>query len=113
MPDSTWLVSRELTQAAGPWDVGLARDNDGEYFCRVILASNSIRFIFRRQIVLPSGRFDLCKLHRPLQEKARFTASFYAITYEYLRSLEDSPRTRDACLKYLQNMAAILLSRTA
>src|SRR5256884_8774070 len=45
MQTATWLVSRELTQAAGPWDIRLWKDNDGEYFCRVILASDGIRFI--------------------------------------------------------------------
>ena len=30
---ATWLVSRELTEAAGPWDPRLVVDDDGEYFC--------------------------------------------------------------------------------
>ncbi len=33
---ATWLVSRELTEAAGPWDPRLLVDDDGEYFARVI-----------------------------------------------------------------------------
>ena len=37
---ASWLVSRELTEAAGPWDTRLVLDQDGEYFCRVILASD-------------------------------------------------------------------------
>jgi hypothetical protein len=46
-------------EAAGPWDVRLVNDNDGEYFCRVILASNGTRFVpgaraFYR--VVPPGR---------------------------------------------------------
>jgi glycosyltransferase involved in cell wall biosynthesis len=44
MQTATWLVSRALTEAAGPWDKRLPRDNDGEYFCRVILASNGVHF---------------------------------------------------------------------
>ncbi len=39
MTNTTWLVSRELTQAAGPWDTRLSLDDDGEYFSRVVLAS--------------------------------------------------------------------------
>jgi len=35
----------ELSEAAGPWDSRLWRDNDGEYFCRVIRASEGIRFL--------------------------------------------------------------------
>src|SRR3954451_5536837 len=45
MQTSTWLVSRALTEAAGPWNTQLHVDDDGEYFCRVILASKGIRFI--------------------------------------------------------------------
>ena len=39
MQTATWLVSRELTETAGPWDTRLLGDDDGEYFCRVIMAS--------------------------------------------------------------------------
>ena len=42
---ATWLVSRELAQAAGPWDTRLLGDDDGEYFCRVLLASDGVRFV--------------------------------------------------------------------
>src|SRR6266513_3018722 len=45
MQTATWLVSRELTEAAGPWDTRLSLDDDGEYFCRVVIASNAIRFV--------------------------------------------------------------------
>ena len=30
MQTATWLVSRELTEAAGPWDTRLSLDDDGE-----------------------------------------------------------------------------------
>ena len=36
MQNATWLVSRELAEAAGPWDTRLDFDQDGEYFCRVL-----------------------------------------------------------------------------
>ena len=32
MQTATWLVSREVTEAAGPWDTRLLGDDDGEYF---------------------------------------------------------------------------------
>ena len=38
MQTATWLVSRELAEAAGPWDTRLLGDDDGEYFSRVINA---------------------------------------------------------------------------
>jgi glycosyltransferase involved in cell wall biosynthesis len=45
MQTATWLVSRELTEAAGPWNTQLLGDDDGEYFCRVLLASKGVRFV--------------------------------------------------------------------
>src|SRR5437867_9152528 len=45
MQTATWLVSRELTDAAGPWDTRLLGDDDGEYFARVINASKRVRFV--------------------------------------------------------------------
>lgn len=37
-----WLVPRALAERAGPWDESLSVDDDGEYFCRVILAARRI-----------------------------------------------------------------------
>ncbi len=34
MQNATWLVSRELVEAAGPWNTHLNYDQDGEYFAR-------------------------------------------------------------------------------
>src|SRR5437867_926948 len=45
MQTATWLVSRELTEAAGPWNTRLSLDDDGEYFSRVVLSSDAIRFV--------------------------------------------------------------------
>src|ERR1035441_5190323 len=43
MQTATWLVSRELTEVAGPWNTQLLGDDDGEYFSRVIKASDGIQ----------------------------------------------------------------------
>ncbi len=42
MPPISWLVSRKLTEMAGPWDQRLSQDDDGEYFCRVVCASKEV-----------------------------------------------------------------------
>ena len=38
----TWLVSKKLIQLAGPWNENLTLNDDGEYFYRVIAASNGV-----------------------------------------------------------------------
>lgn len=41
---AAWLVPRAVAAAAGPWDERLSLNDDGEYFCRVALASRGIVF---------------------------------------------------------------------
>jgi hypothetical protein len=107
MQTATWLVSRELTEAAGPWDVRLVRDNDGEYFCRVILASNGIRFVlgagtFYRRVSPRRASY----IGRSDKKKDALFLSMQ-LHVKYIRSLEDSDRVRGACLNYLQNWLII------
>ncbi len=58
MQTATWLVSRELTEAAGPWDTRLSLDDDGEYFSRVVLASDAIRFAPDAKVFYRQPGFD-------------------------------------------------------
>lgn len=37
-----WLCPREVALDAGPWDETLTASDDGEYFCRVVLASSKV-----------------------------------------------------------------------
>ena len=39
---NAWLTPRKIIDKAGPWNEELSRDDDGEYFCRIILASKGI-----------------------------------------------------------------------
>ena len=40
---ASWLTPRSVVEKAGPWDKRLSLDDDGEYFCRVVLASRALR----------------------------------------------------------------------
>lgn len=103
MPLMAWLVSRELTAAAGPWDVGLCFDDDGEYFCRVQFASVGIRFVHDANSYYRSvGSSSVSFIGR---SNAKLNAQWRAMQLHigYLRSVDDSPRARNACLTYLQN----------
>ena len=44
MHPSAWLVPRAVADRAGPWDESLSLNDDGEYFCRVLLAGAGIAF---------------------------------------------------------------------
>ena len=103
MQNATWLVSRELTEAAGPWDTRLNYDQDGEYFARVLLASERTRFvpgtgIFYR--MTPANRISYIGNSDKKKDSLVFSMKLHM---QYLRSLEDSQRVRDACLAYMQS----------
>jgi len=40
----SWLTPKSLIEKAGPWNEKLSLDDDGEFFCRVVLASDGIKF---------------------------------------------------------------------
>jgi glycosyltransferase involved in cell wall biosynthesis len=44
MQPGAWLTPRGLVEQAGPWDETLSVNDDGEFFARVVLASDGIRF---------------------------------------------------------------------
>ncbi|MBZ5605061.1 MAG: glycosyltransferase [Acidobacteriia bacterium] len=102
MQTSTWLVSRELTEAAGSWNTQLLGDDDGEYFCRVLLASNGVRFVPDSRVYYRiAGAGSLSYVgHSDRKIEAHWRSMKLHI--RYLQSLEDSPRTRAACVQYLQ-----------
>jgi glycosyltransferase involved in cell wall biosynthesis len=103
MQTATWLVSRELTEAAGPWNTQLLVDDDGEYFCRVLLQSEGVRFVREAKVYYrASGAGSLSYVGRSDRKREAQWRSM-ELHIGYLRSLEDSPRVRAACVKYLQN----------
>lgn len=102
MQTATWLTSRELAEAAGPWDIRLLSDDDGEYFCRVLLASRGTRFVPESRVfyrMTPSSRLSFVG-----SSDGKKNALFLSMRLhmQYLRSLEDNERVRNACLVYMQ-----------
>jgi glycosyltransferase involved in cell wall biosynthesis len=102
MQTATWLVSREVTEAAGPWNTKLLGDDDGEYFCRVLLASDGVRFVPESRVYYRAAPNSLSYIG---QSDKKRDAQWHSMQLHinYIRSLEDSPRVRAACVQYLQN----------
>lgn len=98
---AAWLVSRALTEKAGPWDERLSMDDDGEYFARVVAKSEGVRFVPGAKSYYRQSGFR--QVSRNVSEKA--LASLYlsaTIRIRTLLSLEDSAQTRKAGLELLQ-----------
>jgi glycosyltransferase involved in cell wall biosynthesis len=103
MQNATWLVSRELAEAAGPWDEDLHYDQDGDYFARVLLASERTRFVPETGIFYRiTGTNRISYIGNSDKKKESLLRSM-KLHIHYLRSLEDSERVRKACVTYLQN----------
>lgn len=102
MQTATWLTSRELAEAAGPWDTRLISDDDGEYFCRVLLASEGTRFVPKARVfyrITSSNRWSYIGTSDKKKDAMLLSMKLHI---RYLRSLEESERVRKACLNYMQ-----------
>jgi glycosyltransferase involved in cell wall biosynthesis len=103
MQNATWLVSRELVEAAGPWETRLHYDQDGEYFARVICFSSGTRFVPGTGVFYrSSGPGSTSYIGHSDKKKESLLLSMQ-LHIQYLQSLEDSERVRRACITYLQN----------
>jgi glycosyltransferase involved in cell wall biosynthesis len=104
MQTATWLTSRDLAQAAGPWDTRLLGDDDGEYFGRVLLASERVHFVPSARVYYRGPALTSDNLSYVERSVPRLQAEWLSmkLQIEYLRSLDDRDRARAACLNYLQ-----------
>lgn len=103
MQTATWLVSRELTENAGPWDVRLLSDDDSEYFCRVLLGSDGVRFVPDAKVFYRiAARGSLGYVGQSV-EKCEALWRSMRLQIGHVRSLDDGPRVRTACVTFLRN----------
>lgn len=103
MHPAAWLVSRELIEAAGPWDERLSLDDDGEYFSRVVLSAQRILFCADAVSYYRSGLQR--SLSRSRSDRA-WESQFLSVELRVsqLLAVENSPRTRQACADALQRL---------
>jgi glycosyltransferase involved in cell wall biosynthesis len=99
-----WLVSRKLTEKAGPWLDLRSPDDDGEYFCRVVAASDGIVFVPTAKSYWRVGNTASFSYNR--QNSVNSLRAMLESTRRCIgvfRSLEDSERSRKACVTFLRN----------
>mgnify|MGYP000190425483 CR=1 FL=1 len=105
----SWLVSRNLTELAGPWDERLSRDQDGEYICRVVM--NSEKIVFVKDAKCYYRIADLSSVSNNTSYKAAKSSLLAArLCINYLMSLEDNERTRGASVKFLEDILIIRIN---
>jgi glycosyltransferase involved in cell wall biosynthesis len=98
-----WLTSRELIEAAGRFDTSLSFDDDGEYYCRVLLASAAIRFVPGTGVLYRMSNSSRVSYIGNSEQKKDSLLRSMKVHIQCLRSLEESDRVRKVCLTYLQD----------
>lgn len=102
MNPAVWLASRKLTELAGPWDDRLTLDDDGEYFCRLVLASEKVKFVREAKCYYRVGNpGSLSRRRSDSACKGLLLATKLCVSH--LLNHTDSPETRAACVALLEN----------
>jgi glycosyltransferase involved in cell wall biosynthesis len=103
MNPTAWLVSRRLSDLAGPWDrrLALSGADDGEYIFRVIAKSRAVEFCPKAKCYYRIG--NLSSLNH--NSERALNSLFLALTLgiQHLLSIENSTRSKEASLQYLQD----------
>ncbi len=102
MQTATWLTSRELSVAAGPWNSNLLGDDDGEYFFRVIRASSGVCFVPGGKVYYRISGVNRLSYIGLSDKKLEAQLSGMEMQMGYLRALADDARVRATCVTYLQ-----------
>lgn len=99
-----WLVSRRLSEAAGPWLDLRSPDDDGEYFCRVVAASSRLEYVDSAVSYWRVGNMASFSYSRARSRKAleALKVSTFKCVDHFL-DFEDSDRSRAACVTFIKN----------
>ncbi|MBD2345481.1 glycosyltransferase family 2 protein [Anabaena subtropica] len=101
MHGAAWLVPRKIAEQAGSWNEQLSLINDFDYFTRILLASQGVKFCKEARTYYRSGNNN--SLSGSKSRKA-WESAFLALELgtNNLLLKEDSPRTRHACATVFQ-----------
>ena len=102
-----WLVSRKLTEQAGPWDERLFQDIDGEYSCRLVAASEKVQFVREGMSYYRIGNTGSVSNSTSDRDYESLILST-SLCMQHLLALENSKRTKNACLNLLQTLPSCL-----
>jgi glycosyltransferase involved in cell wall biosynthesis len=101
MPNFAWLTPRAVIDRAGPWNERLSLNDDGEFFCRVVLASSGIVFCGNARGYYRSAAGSTLSRRR---DKVALSSAFEAIALSCDRLLQrhDTPAARAASATHYQ-----------
>jgi len=101
MHPAAWLVPRHIANKAGLWNEDLSLNDDGEYFCRVVLASIGVKFCWGAKSYYRSGSpISVSASKSDMAWESAFQS--LEIGTSNLLITEDSLRTRQVCATVFQ-----------
>jgi len=104
MPPFVWLTPRAVIERAGPWNEALSVNDDGEFFCRVVLASSGIVFCSNaRGYYRSTGAATLSKRRDGEALASAFTA--VDLSCRHLLQRCNSAAAAKACATHYQRFA--------
>jgi glycosyltransferase involved in cell wall biosynthesis len=104
MHPAAWLVPRGVVERAGPWNEALTLNDDGEFFCRTLLASRGVKFCHEARTYYRSGLHGSLSSIR-CREAHRSSWQATETSIAHLLARENSERTRRAAADALQRLA--------
>jgi hypothetical protein len=109
LPPSVWLVSRELTQTAGPWDTRLTFDDDGEYFCRVVALSDGVQFVPEAKSMYRNSGSGSMSYVGESNKKMESLMLSMRLHLQHFLALDESEPARAAAREFLQHWSYYFL----
>ena len=103
MHPSAWLIPRAIVDRAGIWNEALSLNDDGEYFCRVVLASREIKFCAASKVYYRSGLQGSLSGLKSESGWRSFWRSLQ-LDRDHVFHHENSPRTRRAFANRFQRL---------
>ena len=104
MPNFAWLTPRAVIERTGPWNEALSVYDDGEFFCRVVLASSGIVFCAdARGYYRSTGALTLSKR----RDSAALASAFSAVDLSCRHLLQrcNAAAALKACATHYQRFA--------
>lgn len=104
MPVHSWLVPRAIIKHECGWDEKLSLNDDGEYFDRIVMLSQGVKYVSQAKCYYRTGHTE--SLSRSITGAAADSAKrSIDLGCSRLLAIEDSERTREACAIQMQLFA--------
>jgi glycosyltransferase involved in cell wall biosynthesis len=100
----SYLFSRRLVSQAGGWHEQQSTDDDGDYIDRAVMASRGILFVPESISYWRIGNRRSAG-HQNTRAAREVALRFAIRTVDRVLSMEDSPRTREACVQFMRSRA--------